>query len=569
MSGKFLAVFFFGLVLACFSAACGGAASSSGAGPVYDLDFVGGLKHENADRPDPIPDPAAPRLTDTGYYPITRQGGKLTGVLTFQDDEFSGVTTLILQVEGSAHYFTFSVSPLEDPLNPGLTTINFSVELSRRFRPGIYTLYMGLGDEDGHVSGYAACLLVVKSLKDLQIAELLPRNGEEAGANVQIQARFSQQIFPGEAEITLRRNGESVAGAMRFSPNGRTLTFYPDELLAPGAEYVATAMILVNGHSLTSRFTTVNPPPLPDSSALTGRTFGFILARDNVVEPEEGKVIFDFLMGGLPPILTKILSLENGRTMAVLGAVAQQNGDTGWVQAPLVPAFGPDPGELFNPWFKTGPAEFLIPLAPLGLPGAIGLHELRLSGCFTSLAGAPVGFQKGVLTGRIDSREINVVLEQLMGNPFELCGLLPLCDEEGFVIVRAENLSGFVVTGLEALYGIKCETDVNTVNGEDGGSLRITCITQRDAQGFPGNDLTFFAKTGTLGNEREVGTWDFLAADCAGAPPVCHVPASGEVSVQLNLAAGELVPGDPSFRVGASYPAPPGTMTASRAVSVQ
>lgn len=536
-----------------------------------NLDFLGGVKHLTTLRPAATASPETPVITDTAYYPILRQGGDLDLVVTFDDDSFAGVTTLIFQLEGSPDYFSFPVVPLQDPLSPGVITVNLTAGLDPHFRPGTYTLYMGLLDEDGNVSAYVSRLLVVKSLAELEIAELIPANGATGvAANTLIQARLSQQVFAGEAEIILKQAGQVVPGSLRLSPNGRTLYFHPDELLESGGVYAAVATILVNGKSSSASFTVSSPPALTSPGNLPGAVLGILLTKDSLVEPEEGKMVFD-LLTAMPPFLIKVTSLDQGTgVIQTVGALGADDGGGGWVQSNMVPAFGPNSGAFANPWLLLGPAEVLVPLADLGIPGSVGIHELMISGSFTQDAGGAVtGLAQGALTGRIDSQEINPIISQLMGKSVDLCELVPLCDQNGMILIRAEGLAGFVVPGIDYLYGIKCGTDPTSVNAASGGSLMLTCETRRDGQAFQGNDISFSAKTWTGGSEQEVGTWDILAETCAGTPPVCSVPPSGRVTLKLNLDPAELVSGDLTFRLGGAYSAPPGPLSAAVGVAVE
>jgi len=544
--------------------------ASSAAAPVFNLNFIGG-QIVPGERPAAAPGPSAPVIRDTDYYPITRQGGSLHGVITFDDDDYTGVTTLVLQFEGSGQYFTFDVTPLDDPLNPGTTTINFTISLDPLFLPGTYTLYMGLIDEDGNVGDYVARLLVVKSLADLTIASLDPADGSaDVGANAVVRAEFSQQVLDGEAEIVVEKGGAPVAGTTRLSSDGRTMVFTPDDLFEPGAVYQATAAILVSGVSRSSAFTILNPPPLSDPSALADLVFALNLAEDNLVEPREGKALFS-IISVLPAILTKVVSVDAGTgAMTSVGGMGQDTGGGVYQQVSLAPAFGPNPGLLDNPWFSLGPSRLVIPLAPLGLPGELALDHMMLSGHFiTDGGGAVTGFEQGVVTARVNSADINGVLEVLMGYSVDLCQLIPICDADGMVWIRAENISSPVVSGIDFLYGINCQADPDSINAAAGGDIDVTCTETRDGAGFQVADIAFSALTGPAGGDTAVGAWNYLGESCSGTPPVCAVPASGQVTVRLTLDPDELTAGDRNFRVGGAYSSPPGPMATARAIAVQ
>lgn len=575
-TARITAILFVGIFFITTTPGCnnGNGSNSNVAAPSnpFNTDFLGGEKHDQSNRPDPTPGPGIPIITDTNYYPLLRQGGQLTGVLTFDDDNFMGITTVILQVEGANQYFSFAVTPIEDPLNPGITTVTFTATLDPNFQPGDFTLYMGLMDEDGNVSEYLARLLVVKSIADLSIAEIIPGDGAvNVAVNTRIQVNFSLQVYPGEVEISVLHNGLPVPGAVQLSPNGRKLLFNPDDLLVPGNSYNATATILVNGNSMSSSFSTANPPPLSAPADLAGKIFGTILTKESIVEPEEGKLVFDLIMSMLAPILNKIMSLDTGTgAITTVGGLSQPDGSGGWLQSSMIPAYGPDPGALMNPWFSLGPSEFVLPLAPLGLPGNISIHDMLISGHFVAdLTGVITGFERGTLTGRIDSREINVVLEAFMHRKADLCQLVSICDDEGFVPLRLEELSGFAVQGIDYLYGIECNSDVNTIQADSGGPIQVSCSTMQDGSAFQGNDITFFAATNITGSQQDVGVWDNLAAVCTGTPPTCQVGPTGQVTVQVTIAAGELTSGDITFQVGGSYSSPPGNMSISASVTVQ
>ncbi len=543
--------------------------SSSPSAAVYTLDLIGGQEAPGG-RPPAAPGAASPVITDTDYYPITRQGGSLHGVITFDDDDYGGVTTVLLQIEGSGQYFSFAVVPVDDPFNKGTYTVSFTAGLDPRFLPGAYTLYMGLVDQDGNVGDYVERLLVVKALADLTIASIDPADGStDVPANAVVRAEFSQQVLDGEAEITVTRNGSPLAGTIRLTGDGRTMIFSPDVLFTPGAVYTATAAILANGASSTSCFTIANPATLPDPASLAGLVFAGTLSKDNLVEPKEGKAIFD-LLSGIPAILTKVTSVDTGTgALTSVGGIGQDTGGGVYQQISLAPAFGPGAGLLDNPWFSFGPSRLTLPLAILGLPGEIALDDMVFSGDFVTDGGGNVtGFERGVITARLDSAALNPVLTMMMGKPADLCQLVPICDANGLVWVRAENMSGPAVSGID-LYGINCAAAPDSINAAAGGNIDVTCTETRDGMGFQGADIAFSALAGPAGGDTAVGTWDYLSASCSGTPPVCSVPASGQVTVRLTLDLGELTAGDPNFRVGGTYASPPGAMATAHSVAVQ
>lgn len=548
-----------------------GSEESGGGGARYEIKFMSALEHPTQEKPAPTAAVNAPVITDLTYTKVTRQGGDFTGAVTFTDlGDYTKVTTLLLAIDQGQGFMEFPVVPFQDPLTSRVK-VNFSLRLSDRFLPGIFTFYLGLKDTDGNVSNYLHRVLIVKSLADLAVVSLTPLDQTaEASLNLTVRADFSQQVFRQEASIALFDGPTPVPGTSYMSANGMTLTFIPDSFLQPDTAYRVTVSLLVNGKSLTHSFTTESAPPLSNPGDLIGKTFSVELSADNLIEPAEGRLLFD-AVPVLPVILIKALVLS-GDTLTTLSAAGEDNGSGGIKQISLVPTFGPSAANFMDPYFLSGPSDMVVDLSALGYPGSIAVHDIFVSGRFVENAGGLIqGFTRASFSGYVDAAEVNAIISYFaVGSKVQVCEILPVCDPAGLIRIRAEELEGNWEQGIAHLYDMSCAANPDTVNAVAGGSLQVTCTTQEDASGYQGGNIKFLAQTGTFPNSHEVGTWDTTGYSCSGAPPVCAVPdASGQINLTLTLASGDLASGDISFRVGGITTSPIGDMTRTQSVAVQ
>jgi hypothetical protein len=535
-----------------------------------EISFPAGVDHPDEDRPAETATGGEPVITDLSYSKVARQGGDLTGLITFTDpDDYTKVTTLLFKLDQDDGFFEFAVTPVLDPLHPtNPPYIAFSIQLAENFTPGIFTFWIGLRDTDGNVSNYLHKVLIVRALKDLGITSMTPLDGATAvPLNTTIRVTFSQQVFSHEAALTLLEGSTQITGTGYMSGNGLVMTFIPDTFLAPDAVHHATITLLVNNQSLTTSFTAEAASPLPSPADLVGKTFSVTMDKDNLIEPEEGKAIFDTIPI-LPTILMKMLSL-NGDTITSLSGAAS-GGAGGFVQMSAVPTFGPSPSRFVDPYFWSGPTEMIIDLSALGLPGKIGVYGINVSGKFAESGGVVTGFDHGSFTAYIDSAEANAIVSEIVMGEIDVCEILPLCDKDGLIRVRAENVTGFHEPGIDYLYDMTCAADSDTVYAVTGDNLVVTCTTLEDALPYQGGDITFLAKTGVASGSTQVGAWDTTGYTCTGDPPSCQVPdLSGQISLTLTLDPDELSPGDTSFRVGGTTASPIGNMSRTYPVSVE
>jgi len=412
-------------------------------------------------------------------------------------------------------------------------------------------------------------VLIVKSLQDLAITSMTPFDGSTGEAlNLSIRTTFSQQVFSDEVDLTLTHGATAIGGTSYMSGNGRAMTFIPDSFLSPGAVHRATVTLTVNNKQLTQTFTTEDPALLSTPGDLTGKTFGVSIGKDNLIEPEEGKALFDTIPV-LPTILFKVLSY-GGTNFQTLSAMGEDDGMGGYKQSPLVPTFGPSASEFANPYFKSGPSSMGIDLGVFGFAGVLGINGIYVSGKFVQDGDTITGIENGSFSAYIDSEEANAVISVIAMGEIDVCEILPLCDGDGLIRLRAENVDGQWQQGVTALYEMDCVADANTIDAAIGGDILVTCTTLEDAVPYQGGDVTFLAQKGALPSVTEVGTWNTGALVCAGTPPTCQVPdASGVITATVAIAPGELNSGDASFRVGGTTASPPGDMTRVQSVAVQ
>jgi len=532
------------------------------------IEFIGGLYHPDEDKPGETATGGEPVITELSYTKVVRQGGDLTGYVSFTDNDYTTVTTLLLKIDQDGGFTEFAVTPMLDPLSMQ-TRIGFTIELAKNFTPGVFTFHIGIRDTDGAVSNYLHRVLIVKSLQDLAITSMTPFDGSTGEAlNLSIRTTFSQQVFSDEVDLTLTHGATAIGGTSYMSGNGRAMTFIPDSFLSPGAVHRATVTLTVNNKQLTQTFTTEDPALLSTPDDLTGKTFGVSIGKDNLIEPEEGKALFDTIPV-LPTILFKVLSY-GGTSFPTLSAMGEDDGMGGYKQSPLVPTFGPSSSEFANPYFKSGPSSMGIDLGVFGFTGVLGINGIYVSGKFVQDGDTITGIENGSFSAYIDSAEANAVISVIAMGEIDVCEILPLCDGDGLIRLRAENVDGQWQQGVAALYEMTCVADSNTIDAAAGGDIQVTCTTLEDAVPYQGGDITFLAQKGALPSVTEVGTWNTGAYVCAGVPPTCQVPdASGVINVTVAIAPGELNPGDTSFRVGGTSASPPGDMTRVQSVAVQ
>jgi hypothetical protein len=565
---KMMWAFLLAVVMALFG--CGPDHDDDG-GPssaVTEIKFLGGTDHPQEEKPVSTSTGNDPVITDFSYSKVVRQCGDFTGTVTFTDpDDYTGVTTLLIKIDQAEGFTEFEVVPVLDLLS-GLPRIAFTIQLAENFTPGIFTFYLGVQDVDGNVSNYLHKVLIVKSLQDLAITSMTPLDGSTGvPLNTTVRVTFSQQVFSHETSFTLLEGSTPITGTSYMSGNGLVMTFIPDSFLLSDTAHRATITLTVNNKSLTHTFLTEDSVPLSSPADLVGKTFSISMDKDNLIEPEEGKAVFD-VIPFLPTILMKVLSFS-GDEFQNLSAAAEDDPAGGYKQSAGVPTFGPNPSNFTNPYFSAGPTEMIIDLGVLGLPGVIGVYGITVSGNFVETGGQITGFENGSFSAYLDSVEVNAIISIIAMGEVDVCEILPLCDKDGFIRVRAENVEGAWETGITYLYDMTCTSSPDSIEASTGGSLLVTCTVLEDGSGYLGDDITFLAQTGVLSGSTEVGTWNTTGYTCSGTPPTCAVPdGTGQISLTVTIGANELESGDESFRVGGSTISPAGEMTRTQSVQV-
>jgi hypothetical protein len=534
---------------------------------VTAIKFIDGLNHPGEDKPVETATGGEPVITELSYSKVVRQGGNFSGYLSFTDDDYTGVTTLLIKIDQDDGFTEFAVTPVLDPLST-LTRIGFNIEMARNFTPGVFTFYIGLKDTDGNVSAYLHRILIVKSLQDLSITSMTPFDGSiEEALNLSIRATFSQQVFSDETKITLMEGETPILGTSYMSGNGRAMTFIPDIFLSPNAVHRANITLTVNNKQLSHTFTTEDPAPLPTPNDLVGKTFGVSIGKDNLIEPEEGKALFDTIPV-LPTILFKVLDYS-GTSLQTLSAIGEEDGMGGHEQSPLVPTDGPSASDFVNPYFKSGPSSMGLDLGSFGLAGVLSIEDIYLTGKFVTQGNTITAIENGSFSGNLDSEEANAVISVIAQGDIDVCEILPMCDRDGLILLRAEKVDGQWQQGIAALYEMNCVADANTIVAALGGDITVTCTTLEDALPYQGGDITLLAQKGTM-TSTDIGTWNTGAYVCSGTPPTCQVPdASGVITAIVTVSSGELTTGETSFRVGGSCSSPIGTMHRVQSVALE
>jgi hypothetical protein len=352
--------------------------------------------------------------------------------------------------------------------------------------------------------------------------------------------------------LILAQNHQAVPGTIRLLPNMKGITLVPDLFLLPNTDYVATLTLgeVETGGVTTEvhRFTTGPLVPCPD---LSGRVYSVALGAQNIVEPAGAEMIFSALP--MPRILLKIKTFnEAAGTLESVGAVALENPLRQSLDIPNLRF--PEPSEnLLNPYFKAGPAIFNIDLDALTggqIDVAINIYDFSLSGEFTP---AGDGFVHAIATGYLDAQELNDAIHSFLGASYNVCFSLPdVCDADGRVAFRAENLAGIYEPSLGDFYDLTVAVNPTTAPQAAGGAVAVSgqYLFNGDPEGT--HTVNLSTTHGTL--------------SCGGAS--CSVSTAGglysaTLTVPAGLAAGTKI------TVSASSSSPIGTLNRTKKVRVE
>ena len=484
------------------------------------------------------------------------QGQAITLTVTFTDPDGDLATpSLLVQVLGEDEYWTFDSDQFGAVIG---TTALVRMEFSRYFEPGAYIIRVGLRDDAGHVGGLLDHLLIVRPYVTPDVETFVPEDGAtNVPLNTAIRAVFSNPLMGDPPTLILTQNSQAVPGTIRLLPSMKGINLVPDTFLQPNTEYVATLTLgeVETGGVKTEvhHFTTGPLVPCPD---LSGRVYSVALGAENIIEPAGAEMIFSALP--MPRILLKIKTLnEAAGTLESVGAVALENPLRQSLDIPNL-RFPAPADNLLNPYFQTGPAVFNIDLYALTdgkIDVAINIYDFSLSGEFSASGD---GFENGIETGYLEAQELNDAIRRFLGASYNVCFSLPdVCDAEGHVGFRAENLAGPYEPTIGDFYDLTIFVNPNTVPQASGGV--VTVFGDYLLNGDPEGTHTVNLAT-THGTLSGGGT-------CSGTSACSVDTADGAFSVNLTVPAG-LAAGT-QVTLSASSTSPLGNLNRNKKVLVQ
>lgn len=534
MSGRRLSAI--GLILLVYALGCSSSGGSKqNAAPVpqaWNLDISSGADAAPGALPEPLAVGNAPIITDVTYPRVLRQGGELGISVDFTDPAPSDVDTLFIQFVGADEHYTAAVTPGLDLLT-GQWYVSADLVLSENFEPGSHGFILTLSDAEGNVAEYAGRAFIVKALDEITLVSVDPANGA-AGVNINtiVKAKFNVPVYTGDADIVLSDGAANVPGVTRNTANGNYALFLPDVFLTPDTDYTVT-ITLYDRFTYVSTFRTQALSPVPDPASLVGKVFVVPLAGGDMVEPEEAQELFQSL-GGTLTLLLMVTDVDtvNG-TIRSIGGMASGNEVIGFSQNLAVPLYSSASASTFlNPYFDSGASDIILDLAVIGLSGGIGLYDTTITGSFAADGNS---FSNGIYSGHMDSIEVNAIISDVLNIRFDVCDLSQVCDDDGNVPIRAEDITGNYDAAILHLYDLVISPNPASLPAT-GGVITVTGSVSRDGVAWnPGSTVTLATTD---------GTWD--------QPGGVYTPdANGQFTATLTIADADVNSGD-SVKITAS-----------------
>lgn len=503
----------------------------------WDLLIVEGADRIEGGIPSPVSDGSAPQIISVTHPRVIRQGGYLKLAVYFSDAMPTDVNKLLIQIIGADEHYSCDVEPILDPISGNLL-VNAEFLLSGNFEPGPHGFLLTLTDAAGNVAEHFGKAFWVKTLAEIQLTSLTPQDGEnDVSLNTSIWAGFNVPLYAGDVTIELSDENGAVAGETRLTANGKYAFFLPSEFLKPGTNY-HVKVTLYNQLEFFSSFNTKTPSPVLLPADLIGKIFVAPLADGLLLEPEEAQAFFGELGASLIVLLMVTDVDPLAGTIEMVGALGEGGGGS-YRQNLTVGVFQASaPTPFFNPYFLTGPADIILDLVSIGMPGSIGLYDIIISGAFSDDGSS---FSKGVYSGFLNPAEVNAVLKEVIGLNLDVCKLAQACDQNGRLPLRAVNINGFFYPDIQHLYDLRISADVQSLPPA-GGVITINGEMVRDGIGWnPSAEILM---------ESNAGTWDqaggiYFADGTGGFTAILtvangEVPAGGEISIKASLAPAEL-----------------------------
>lgn len=518
-----LVAFFTSLIVSCASSDGGSTTAQAPAPIVWDLFLVSGAERFEGDLPAPLSDGSAPEITLVSYPRVIRQGGHLKLSVYFVDTLPIDVNKLLIQIIGANEHYSCDVKPILDPIS-GNWLVNVELVLSESFEPGPHGFLVTLTDAAGNVADYFGKAFWVKTLSEINLTTLVPQDEENnVSLNASVWAGFNVPLYDGDVAIELSDENGATLGETRLTANGNYAFFLPGNFLNADTNY-SVRIILYNQLEFLSSFHTEVPSPLLNPLDLVGKVFVAPLADGLLLEPEEAQAFF----GELGASLIVLLMVTNVDpflgTIEMMGALGESAGST-YQQNLTVGLFqASSPTPFFNPYFLTGPADIILDLVSIGMPGNIGLYDILISGKFSEDG---ISFSNGIYSGFLNPSEVNAVLKEVIGLDLDVCKLAQACDQNGRLPLRAVNINGFFYPDIPHLYDLTISADLQSLP-PTGGTITIAGRVVRDGIGWgPSTEIRM---------ESNAGTWD-------KAGGIYFADGTGNFIAVLNVANGEVPSG--------------------------
>lgn len=505
--------------------------------PSWNLSIVEGGARVDGQLPPPASDGSAPQIISVTYPRVIRQGGHLKLSVYFTDALPTDVNKLLIQIIGANEHYSCEVEPMPDPIS-GKLLVNVELLLSENFEPGAHGFLFTLVDLAGNVAEYSGKAFWVKTLAEIKLTKLTPQDGEtNVNLNASVWAGFNVPLYAGDVTIELTDDNGAVAGETRLTANGKYAFFLPSEFLKPNTDY-HVKITLYDQVEFSSSFHTESPLPILSPLDLIGRVFVAPLAEGVLLEPEEAQAFF----GELGASLIVLLMVTNvdpiSGTIEMVGALGE--GSEGLYQQNLTVGLfqSSAPTPFSNPYFLTGPADIILDLVSIGMPGSIGLYDILISGAFSEDGSS---FSNGVYSGFLNPPEVNAVLKEVIGLNLDVCQLAQACDQQGRLPLRAHEINGFFYPDIQHLYDLTITADVQSIPST-GGVITITGRAMRDGVGWnPSVGIQMQANAGTWdqagGTYFADSTGNFTAILTVASG---SVPAGSQVSIRASLSLAEL-----------------------------
>jgi hypothetical protein len=203
----------------------------------------------------------------------------------------------------------------------------------------------------------------------------------------------------------------AITGTTTTMDDGETVVFTPDAPLSPSTQYTVTLDYCGGSADLT--FTTSGlGNPIPDTSALVGKTFALDLADARIVEPAGiGSVLTSYLTQDILVGVSGVTDTE----IQMLGAIGVEDADppTQDYCDPTIDFPAADFSD--QPFFQIGPQTTTLAVAGY----SIEIGNLEITG---TIAADGSYFGGGTLSGTIDTRPLAPLLDD-SGDPGAICDL--------------------------------------------------------------------------------------------------------------------------------------------------